>query len=147
MNFAEDIAWILIVCAIIYPLCAIFFVPAHFYKKKTQRGSGCTAFLKATVIEPLRIRIKHSYHYFMIYQYEYMGYVYQKNTGIDLAYHQAQKKIGTEVEIYIDPSDPEKYFCPADVKMYRMTQICLLCVGWLAIVGTPIACFLLEYFY
>ena len=83
----------------------------------------------------------------MIYQYEYMGYVYQKNTGIDLAYHQAQKKIGTEVEIYIDPSDPEKYFCPADVKMYRMTQICLLCVGWLAIVGTPIACFLLEYFY
>ena len=30
-------------------------------------------FLKATVIEPLRIRIKHSYHYFMIYQYEYMG--------------------------------------------------------------------------
>lgn len=68
-------------------------------------------------------------------------------SGIDLAYHQAQKKIGTEVEIYIDPSDPEKYFCPADVKMYRMTQICLLCVGWLFIVGTPIACFLLEYFY
>ena len=66
MNFAEDIALILIVCAIIYPLCAIFFVPAHFYKKKTQRGSGCTVFLKATVIEPLRIRIKHSYHYFMI---------------------------------------------------------------------------------
>ena len=78
MNFAEDIAWILIVCAIIYPLCAIFFVPAHFYKKKTQRGSGCTVFLKATVIEPLRIRIKHSYHYFMIYQYEYMDCVYQK---------------------------------------------------------------------
>ena len=129
MNFAEDIAWILIVCAIIYPLCAIFFVPAHFYKKKTQRGSGCTVFLKATVIEPLRIRI------------------YQKNTGIDLAYHQAQKKIGTEVEIYIDPSDPEKYFCPADVKMYRMIQICLLCCGWLAIVGTPIACFILEYLY
>ena len=104
-------------------------------------------FLKATVIEPLRIRIKHSYHYFMIYQYEYMGCVYQKNTGIDLAYHQAQKKIGTEVEIYIDPSDPEKYFCPADVKMYRMIQICLLCCGWLAIVGTPIACFILEYLY
>ena len=102
---------------------------------------GCTVFLKATVIEPLRIRIKHSYHYFMIYQYEYMGYVYQKNTGIDLAYHQAQKKIGTEVEIYIDPSDPEKYFCPADVKMYRMS------CGWLAIVGTPIACFILEYLY
>ena len=119
MNFAEDIAWILIVCAITYPLYALFFVLAHFYKKKTQRGSGCTVFLKATVIEPLRIRIKHSYHYFMIYQYEYMGCVYQKNTGIDLAYHQAQKKIGTEVEIYIDPSDPEKYFCPADVKMYR----------------------------
>ena len=115
MNFAEDIAWILIVCAITYPLYALFFVLAHFYKKKTQRGSGCTVFLKATVIEPLRIRIKHSYHYFMIYQYEYMGCVYQKNTGIDLAYHQAQKKIGTEVEIYIDPSDPEKYFCPADV--------------------------------
>lgn len=57
-------------------------------------------------------------------------------SGIDLAYHQAQKKIGTEVEIYIDPSDPEKYFCPADVKMYRMIQICLLCCGWLAIVGT-----------
>ena len=110
-------------------------------------GSGCTVFLKATVIEPLRIRIKHSYHYFMIYQYEYMGCVYQKNTGIDLAYHQAQKKIGTEVEIYIDPSDPEKYFCPADVKMYRMTQICLLCGGWLAIVGTPIASFILEYLY
>ena len=72
-----------------------------------------------------------------------MGYIYQKNTGIDLAYHQAQKKIGTEVEIYIDPSDPEKYFCPADVKMYRMTQICLLCCGWLAIVGTPIAFFIL----
>lgn len=147
MNFAEDIALILIVCAITYPLYALFFVLAHFYKKKTQRGSGCTVFLKATVIEPLRIRIKHSCHYFMIYQYEYMGCVYQKNTGIDLAYHQAQKKIGTEVEIYIDPSDPEKYFCPADVKMYRMTQICLLCVGWLFIVGTPIACFLLEYFY
>ena len=87
MNFAEDIAWIiLIVCAITYPLYALFFVLAHFYKKKTQRGSGCTVFLKATV-------------------------------------------------------------CPADVKMYRMTQICLLCVGWLMIVGTPIACFLLEYFY
>ena len=70
-----------------------------------------------------------------------------KNTGIDLAYHQAQKKIGTEVEIYIDPSDPEKYFCPADVKMYRMTQICLLCCGWLFIVGTPIFCFILEYLY
>ena len=94
MNFAEDITLILIVCAITYPLYALFFVLAHFYKKKTQRGSGCTVFLKATVIEPLRIRIKHSYHYFMIYQYEYMGYVYQKNTGIDLAYHQAQKKIG-----------------------------------------------------
>ena len=145
MNFAEDIAWILISCAIVYPFYALFFVLAHFYKKKTQRGSGCTVFLKATVIEPLRIRIKHSYHYFMIYQYEYMGYVYQKNTGIDLAYHQAQKKIGTEVEIYIDPSDPEKYFCPADVKMYRMTRICLLCCGWLMIVGTPIACFMLEY--
>ena len=75
MNFAEDIAWILIVCAITYPLYALFFVLAHFYKKKTQRGSGCTVFLKATVIEPLRIRIKHSYHYFMIYQYEYMGCV------------------------------------------------------------------------
>ena len=81
MNFAEDIAWILIVCAITYPLYALFFVPAHFYKKKTQRGSGCTVFLKATVIEPLRI------------------------------------------------------------------QICLLCCGWLAIVGTPIACFILEYLY
>ena len=78
MNFAEDITLILIVCAITYPLYALFFVLAHFYKKKTQRGSGCTVFLKATVIEPLRIRIKHSYHYFMIYQYEYMGYVYQK---------------------------------------------------------------------
>lgn len=65
MNFAEDIALILIVCAITYPLYALFFVLAHFYKKKTQRGSGCTVFLKATVIEPLRIRIKHSYHYFM----------------------------------------------------------------------------------
>ena len=117
MKFAEAHAWLRNVCAITYPLYALFFVLAHFYKKKTQRGSGCTVFLKATVIEPLRIRIKHSYHYFMIYQYEYMGYVYQKNTGIDLAYHQAQKKIGTEVEIYIDPSDPEKYFCPADVKM------------------------------
>ena len=78
MNFAEDIALILIVCAITYPLYALFFVLAHFYKKKTQRGSGCTVFLKATVIEPLRIRIKHSYHYFMIYQYEYMDCVYQK---------------------------------------------------------------------
>ena len=135
---------ILIVCAITYP-CVIF--RACPLLQETQRGSGCTVFLKATVIEPLRIRIKHSYHYFMIYQYEYMGCVYQKNTGIDLAYHQAQKKIGTEVEIYIDPSDPEKYFCPADVKMYRMTQICLLCCGWLAIVGTPIACFILEYLY
>ena len=116
-------------------------------QEKDAERERLHGFSKATVIEPLRIRIKHSYHYFMIYQYEYMGYVYQKNTGIDLAYHQAQKKIGTEVEIYIDPSDPEKYFCPADVKMYRMTQICLLCVGWLFIVGTPIACFLLEYFY
>ena len=36
MNFAEDIAWIiLIVCAITYPLYALFFVLAHFYKKKT----------------------------------------------------------------------------------------------------------------
>ena len=91
MNFAEDIAWILIVCAITYPLYALFFVLAHFYKKKTQRGSGCTVFLKATVIEPLRIRIKHSYHYFMIYQYEYMGCVYQKNTGIDLAYRRRRR--------------------------------------------------------
>ena len=49
MNFAEDIALILIVCAITYPLYALFFVLAHFYKKKTQRGSGCTVFLKATV--------------------------------------------------------------------------------------------------
>lgn len=80
MNFAEDIALILIVCAITYPLYALFFVLAHFYKKKTQRGSGCTVFLKATVIEPLRIRIKHSYHYFMIYQYEYMDCIYLKNT-------------------------------------------------------------------
>ena len=103
MNFAEDIAFILIVCAITYPSYAVIFRALPTLQEKTQRGSGCTVFLKATVIEPLRIRIKHSYHYFMIYQYEYMGYVYQKNTGIDLAYHQAQKKIGTEVEIYIDP--------------------------------------------
>ena len=145
MNFAEDIAWILIVCAITYPLYALFFVLAHFYKKKTQRGSGCTVFLKATVIEPLRIRIKHSYHYFMIYQYEYMGCVYQKNTGIDMAYHQAQKKIGTVERIDIDPSDTEEYFCPADVKMNRMIQVGLLCSGSLAIVGTPIACVILEF--
>ena len=79
MNFAEDIAWILIVCAIIYPLCAIFSCLPTLQEKDAERGSGCTTvFLKATVIEPLRIRIKHSYHYFMIYQYEYMGCVYQK---------------------------------------------------------------------
>ena len=47
MNFAEDITLILIVCAIVYPLCAIFFVPAHFYKKKTQRGSGWHGFSKS----------------------------------------------------------------------------------------------------
>ena len=80
MNFAEDIAWILIVCAIIYPLCAIFSCLPTFTRKRRREG-GCTV-SKATVIEPLRIRIKHSYHYFMIYQYEYMGCVYQKNTGI-----------------------------------------------------------------
>ena len=146
MNFAEDIEWILILCAITYPLYSLFFVAAHFYKKKAQRRSGCTVLLKATVIEPLRVRIKHSPYYFMVYQYEYMGLVYQKNTGIALAYRQAQKKIGTEVEIYIDPSDPEKYFCPADARMYRMIRICFLCCAWLSIVGTPIGCFVLEYY-
>ena len=47
MNFAEDIAWILIVCAIIYPLCAIFFVPAHFYKKKDAERERLHGFSKS----------------------------------------------------------------------------------------------------
>lgn len=44
MNFAEDIAWILIVCAITYPLYALFFVLAHFYKKKTAEMGAAARF-------------------------------------------------------------------------------------------------------
>ena len=40
----------------------------------------------------------------------------------------------------------KKYFCPADVKMYRMTQICLLCVGWLFIVGNAHRLFFIRVF-
>ena len=147
MNFAEDIAWILIVCAISYPLYALFFVLAHFYKKKTQRGSGCTVFLKATVIEPLRIRIKHSYHYFMIYQYEYMGCVYQKTPASIWPIIRRRRRSELRWRFTLTHLIRKNTSVPADVKMYRMIQICLLCCGWLAIVGTPIACFILEYLY
>ena len=93
MKFAADIAWILIVMRDSISALRVIFRGPLLQEKDAER-ERLHGFLKATVIEPLRIRIKHSYHYFMIYQYEYMGCVYQKNTGIDLAYHQAQKKIG-----------------------------------------------------
>ena len=44
MNFAEDIALILIVCAITYPLYALFFVLAHFTRKRRREGAAARFF-------------------------------------------------------------------------------------------------------
>lgn len=144
MSFAENVETFLIGCCIMCPGFSLFLLLARIYKKKMARGN-CTLLLRGVVVDVKRVRIKHSTSYIPIYQYEYMGVSYQKHSAAPLSYQLAQNKIGTEVELYIDPSDPEKYFCPEDAKVYRGAWIALNCIGWLLVLGTPVFLWILIF--
>ena len=83
MNFAEDIAWILIVCAIVYPPLRDIFRACPLLQEKDAERERLHGFSKSDRHRTAEDSDQAFLHYFMIYQYEYMGYVYQKNTGID----------------------------------------------------------------
>lgn len=132
MSSMENLRQLLLVLLGSSPMTLGLLVVAHFCKKRTEPGN-CQLLVRGVISGVKVVRIKRGSNYLPVYQYEYMGVLYEKTGTAPMMVanrSEAQKKIGTEIEIYIDPADPEKYFYSGDVKMYRIMRIIFLCGGW-----------------
>lgn len=138
MNFMDNLLVAVVMLVFMEgPFCALLFGIAYVCKKCTEPGD-CTVLVRGVIsgVERLVGTRRYKRSFFPIYQYEYMGVLYEKTALAPLVasnYTEAREKSGTEVEIYINPEDPEDYFHPESVKMYRYMWIISRCLGWVMV--------------
>lgn len=136
MSFSDNLVVFAVMLIVEIPLCVVFVFLALLGKAGTDKGD-CTVLVRGVISGVQALWGKHQRSYFPVYQYEYMGVLYEKTSPIPsgATYAEAKEKVGTEIEIYVNPEDPEKYFCPKDARMNYYLWIICLCVAVLVILG------------
>ena len=121
----EDYILFVVAAVLLLIATVLFLVPYIIRKKKEER---CCCFVNAKVIansfrqqifldNPSRSRSL----YVPVYEYSYGGKQYKQAAAVatNISY-----RIGTEVEISINPDEPCEIFSPHDSKLYTRISLC-----------------------
>ncbi len=134
---------IMLSLALLFLIFVFIFLIFEMIREK-KRKQRCTESVFAEVVSHTGVRVydndDHSYYTkdAPLYEYSYKGELCRLAGSTDSKWVK-KMKVGSQVELFVDPDNPKSFFCPEEIRFVRIHGIKIAC----AIIGVLLLIFLI----
>ena len=123
---------IMLFIALVFLIFGFIFLIYEMIKEK-KRKNRCTESVLAEVISYTGVRFydneDHSYYTKKapLYEYSYKGELCRMAGSTDSKWVK-KMKVGSQIELFVDPDNPKSFYCPEEIRFVRKHGIIIACV-------------------